>query len=257
MKLLVDIGNQRLKWRLYSDSGTVGGGLFPASGKSLGNDLEQVWGSLPRPESAWASCVAGSEPRERIGRWLRDRWALDPVWVEARRAAGGVRNGYRNPTELGSDRWAVLVGARALAPEKGALVVDCGSAITVDALSAEGNFIGGVIMPGLAMMAASLTRGTGEIFLPETGVEFDDDPPAAIDACGRSTRAAVSNGILCAAVGGIEQALQAQRARLRAAPRYFLTGGDAGRLQGLLNEEFILEPDLVLQGLAVLAESGS
>ena len=259
MILLVDIGNQRLKWRLDDAGQVVAGGAFPVAGEDRENDLEEAlnagWGGLPHPHAAWISCVAGGPVREGVARWLREHRGLEPVWARASRAAAGVANGYREPGALGSDRWAALVGARSLQTERPAVVVDCGTAITVDAMDETGRFLGGVILPGPALMAAALQRGTVEISLPETP-ETEGWMVEEIDPFGRTTRDAVTGGVLCAAAGGIQRALELQAGQLAGEPVRFLTGGDAPRLLGLLAGDFWLAPDLVLDGLAVLAETG-
>jgi type III pantothenate kinase len=154
----------------------------------------------------------------------------------------GVVNGYREPGQLGSDRWAALIAAHRLEPGN-KLVVNVGTALTIDALAGDGRFLGGLIVPGPALMRRSLDRGTAELRLTEG--RFDELP--------RSTPDAITSGAIQAGAGAIAQ-LRDIMARLGLAPgRAILSGGAAGELAPHLPMECSIHENLVLDGLTLIA----
>ena len=150
MNLFVDIGNHRVKWATDRGAGGVCE-LPPAHWRSM-RELE--------PRAVWASCVARAPVADEFGRYARRHWALAPNFVRARRAQCGVINRYADAETLGNDRWAALIGARALCGAQSAIVLDAGTAITIDALDANGVFRGGVILPGWHSMHTALAAHT-------------------------------------------------------------------------------------------------
>jgi type III pantothenate kinase len=172
------------------------------------------------------------------------RWGLVAKVPVVTRRCGDVVCGYVQPDRLGFDRWAALVGAWAREPGCAAVVVDCGSAVTVDALQADGRHLGGIIFPGPAMMMDAFHARTG---LPR------EVAPAPFDLAASSTGQAVASGVRTAVVGGIERALRHWEARLPGASRW-LTGGDAPDLAAELPAGVRLAPYLVLEGLGVMVD---
>ncbi len=244
MNLYIDIGNSRLKWAQGEPSGwTVQSA--PLAGHDPGDLFEILWSTQAPPARLLVSSVARSEWSETLRRWARNRWSCQAEFIQATASAGGVRNCYREPGRLGVDRWAALVGARRLV-EGAAIVVDCGTAVTVDALSAGGEFLGGVIMAGLAMQREGLARGTAGIGAPE-------DRPAGCLA--RDTVSAVAAGTLYGLAGAIDRVIAEQQRALAVSPAILLTGGDAERLLPLLSVTARHVPDLVLRGVHALGEA--
>lgn len=230
--LLVDLGNSRAKWA-WLQQGQVG----PMQAGTLAELLQQ-----PPPAQLWLSSVAASTQLAA----LQQAWPTSICHVaRSEVAAGGVINGYREPQRLGVDRWLALVAARQLcrAPQ---LVVDAGTAITLDLLDEFGQHKGGWIMPGLQLLQQALIGGTAAV--------RPQGRPAA-EAFGRDTAAAVSSGCQQMLLGAVRQA-QADARRLLATsfpPRVLLSGGDGPLLAALLAEPCLLVPDLVLRGLACWA----
>jgi len=242
--LVFDLGNSRWKWAL------AGNGLrAPGRAQDYGDDfarrLDAALATMPRPDRAAAVAVASGAQRATLHAWLAQRWnlALDLFTPEAQ--GHGVTNGYREPARLGADRWAALVAARARARGP-ACVVDAGTAVTIDALDTDGVFRGGVILPGLMLQRAALLQGTSGIAESE-GQERD---PLA-----RSTADAVSAGTLLGLAGAVDRVLDEQALLLGTPPTVFVSGGDAPRLLPLLRHAAIEAPDLVLEGVARMAES--
>jgi type III pantothenate kinase len=152
-----------------------------------------------------------------------------------------VRNGYDRPEQLGADRWAALIGARQL--HAGAcLVVGAGTATTVDLLTADGVFRGGLILPGLALMRSSLAGAAAQ--LAEASGRHSDSP--------RNTDDAIVSGAIEATAGAIERMYR--RIAGQPSPTCLLTGGAAGELEAHLHLPLRRVDDLVLQGLLLVAD---
>ena len=262
MLLLIDIGNTRIKWALLQSDR-----LLPAW--QLMQKLDAGWlasgvvthAALPALAAAWLVAqteaqskvqniaqisqvvianVAGAEVAAQVADLLQRTFLLPAGamhWFAASAAAAGVRNGYRQPTQLGCDRFASLIAARTLFPEQPLLVVTSGTATTIDALSADGTFIGGLILPGLGLMATSLARHTAQ--LPQLGAAFAA-PPFFAD----HTDAAILSGCLTAQIGAIEHAMSQQPTA-----RCILSGGAANFIASGLLRPYHLIDNLVLLGL--------
>jgi type III pantothenate kinase len=156
-----------------------------------------------------------------------------------------VRNGYLQPTQLGSDRWAALVAARHLTGGA-ALAVNAGTAVTIDALTQEGKFLGGLIVPGLDLMAAALARGTAE--LPLAAGVIAQFPGTTADA--------IASGAMQSVCGAIERMERAMAER-GLEPQILLSGGGARIIRSHLGRPARLVPNLVLEGLRVIAAEES
>lgn len=235
MKLLLDAGNTRLKWGLHEEGAWLAQGVLDHDAV---DSLPGTWRDRPPPMQAIGVNVAGSAVAERIasvlGPGLPLRWNLSAA-VQC-----GVRNGYREPSRLGADRWAALIGARHL--HRGAsLVVMAGTATTVDLLAEDGQFLGGVILPGFDLMRRSLARDTAQ--LPFSAGHYAPFP--------RSTEDAIYSGCSDAQAGAIERLF----GRLAGRPDALclLSGGAARVLAGRLDLPVREVDNLVLEGLAQIA----
>lgn len=234
--LLLDAGNTRIKWAFAKD------GAWLAQGAAAVEDepaLRQAFAALPRPARILACNVAGAAVAERL-RAACAAWNCGVEFIAAQAEQCGVRNGYADPGQLGSDRWAALVGAWAEA-RAACLVVNCGTATTIDALSASGEFRGGLILPGLDMMRRSLADGAAQLQLARGN--WDDFP--------RNTADAMYSGALKATIG----AIRLQHALLGQPPaRCVLSGGAAGHIEAHLGLPLMRLDDLVLRGLRVIGQ---
>lgn len=241
MILAIDAGNTRIKWGLFDEHGAlmqqgVADNLDPAA---LSEQLKALHGV----RRAVVSNVAGEGSASRIGMALAGL-NIPTLWIKPQASACGVSNGYQIPETLGTDRWASLVAAWNTyhAP---CLVVNAGTAMTVDALSGQGEFIGGLIVPGLGLMRASLVNNTAAV-APPAG-HWRDFPNSTADA--------VQTGLLAAATGAIRHMAQILELREGRAPVYILSGGDAETLAAALPVPTILNPHLVLHGLLLLEKT--
>ncbi len=260
MKLLVDMGNQRVKWALAEDAAGLGfaargGGAFEFEGAQLGRH----WGGLPAPTSVWAACVASPEARRAVAQYARRAWAVQAVFIVAPRQQAGVRNHYSPSAALGGDRWAALVAAAAMYPRQPSIVVDAGTAVTVDLLDGAGCFRGGVIFPGIATMqaamrvhAAGLGKLSGDAPVAAGRADHSGHGHAQPNPLATDTAAAVASGALLAVAGGVNLCIERQQRALPAVQdwRVLAAGGDGARIAPWLAAEVTLTADLVLRGLA-------
>lgn len=239
MLLAVDAGNTRIKWGLHDGAGWV------AKGSVLTNQalrLAQAWSELAsKPQRAIVSNVAGSEVGEAIAMSLAVLdVSLVPFAPQLEQA--GVVNRYEAPLQLGGDRWAALIAARQRVPGA-CVVVNAGTALVVDALSAAGEFLGGVILPGIDLMVDTLARRI-ESLRVETG---------RYEAFPRNTPDALATGAIDAASGAIEAVARRLEARSPSAPTILLAGGGAARLLPRIVRPVQQVDTLVLDGLVVAA----
>lgn len=247
MLLLIDVGNTRIKWALVDPQQPVtwqASGVVPHAGLAT---LAATWRTCGVTDAVVAH-VAGAALRVQLEALLQDELGVTPHWFVSCADCAGLRNGYRDPVQLGCDRFAAMIGARARYPAQALLVVSCGTATTIDAVSAAGDFIGGMILPGLDMMLTALTRNTAQ--LPP--VVRDAQEVAMPSLFADQTDAAMLSGCLTAQAGAIERALAAH-----AGARCILSGGAASRVAVALSVPVVLIDHLVLHGLQVAHAASS
>lgn len=246
MILLLDAGNTRLKWAPLVD-GRPGPADAAMHRDVPASDWQRALSALGRPARVLVSNVAGPAFGATLHEWSLGAWGIAPEFVATARAAAGVVNAYANPAGLGVDRWLAMIGARNAAHGP-LLVVSVGTALTVDAVDADGRHRGGFIVPGIALMRDALYSRTGGI---ATAAALAD--AAREGMFGVNTAGAVEQGAIVAHAALAERAALELARLAGASPRRFLTGGDADRLRPWLTMPFESVPDLVLQGLAALA----
>ena len=234
MILAVDCGNSRLKWGLHEDGGWRKTGTVPVSELAR---LEKSWKNLAPADKVVVANVAGRSVRKRL-ETIFARRSMVPAWVKAGRRECGVTNGYGQPHQLGADRWAALIGAWSILHGP-CLVVTAGTATTMDVLSGDGRFVGGVIFPGLELMKRSLARDTAG--LPLARGRFSAEPRNPADA--------IETGCLLAQAGAIERAFAA----MEHGAACVLAGGAARRIARHLSIPVRLVENLVLEGLVQIA----
>jgi type III pantothenate kinase len=236
MILCVDSGNTRIKWGLHDGARWIAVG---AAGHEEADRLEREWATLPAPAAVAAANVAGAHAEGRIEAGAA-RWGRSVRWLQAERAACGVRNLYDAPGQLGVDRWAAVVAARALVPGA-CLIVIAGTATTLNLLAADGTFRGGAIIPGVALMKRALAANTAR--LPFAEGRHCDEP--------RNTADAIETGCLEAGAGAIERMLR----RLGPEAACIVSGGFAGALLPLLGAPARYVEHLVLDGVRLLGSA--
>ncbi len=197
--------------------------------------LDDLVARLPGQPTRIIACnVAGETVRRRIGA-LAASLGLPLDWLTSAATACGIRNAYDTPQQLGADRWAALIGARAL--HAGAcVVVMAGTATTIDVLDQAGLFRGGLILPGLALMRSALARNTAD--LPHATGHYRVQPTNTDDA--------IVSGAIHATLGAIER----MRDTLAEDALCLLSGGAAAALSAHVRVPRRLVDNLALEGLA-------
>jgi type III pantothenate kinase len=248
--LVIDIGNTRLKWGLY-DAPRPGATLLAHDAVVL-EEIDQLstttWATLqPGPRRMLGCVVAGQAVRRRVEEQLDEVWSLAPRWVVSQSERCGVVNGYEHPARLGSDRWVALIGARARALATGrgrpALVVMVGTAVTIDAMDADGHFLGGLILPGFGLMLKALESGTAGLKVP-TG---------EVCAFPTNTSDALMSGGTYGIAGAIERMHRHLVQRCGESPVLLMGGGAAVKLAPETDLPFELVDTLIFEGLLALA----
>ena len=233
--IAIDAGNTRIKWGIRDGVAWRAQGAFPTAEIDRLVEIAAAAG-WPAGVPVYACNVAGVEVEQSIDVALSDRFS-PPRWLRPSAEACGVRNRYEKVERLGADRWAALIGARGQVATA-CLVVCAGTATTVDWLDANGVFRGGLILPGVDLMRASLARNTAQLPLGEG--EFRAEP--------RNTLDAIASGCLHAQLGAIERMFVPLASEPGAL--CLLTGGAAPHLAPHLNIPFRLSDNLILDGLA-------
>lgn len=244
MKLFFDVGNSRVKWAAWDGARWVAEGNISSDAEPPVDWLKAV----PKPDEIWLASVSAETRVARLTEASETAFDVTPQRLRTPAAASGVRCAYADPARLGVDRWLAVVAAFV---ETGgpAIVFDCGTAITVDAVRVDGEHLGGLIMPGITLMRRALYGSTANI--PDEGpAEGEGD----VGLLARDTRSAVSGGTLYAAVAFMQHVAAELRGHFGAGTRVLLTGGDAERLRPLLSPDFEWRPRLVLDGMRAMVE---
>jgi type III pantothenate kinase len=264
--LLFDVGNSALKWKLAecptaiaertarSGPDTVRLGAGAALPHSIDGDfavaLAAQLADLPRIDAAFGCNVAGRQVATAVEAAVRHRFGVPVTWFgsQARFDDGDIslRSGYRDPLQLGADRWHAMLAARAAWPEEALVVINAGTATTVDCVSAEGRFVGGVIAPGVQLMLHSLARQTAQLPLAEGRYVAHPD----------NTDDAIATGVIECQLGLIER--RVLRFAGQGHVRVLVDGGHAAALLAGLQFEprrstVDHERDLVLRGVLLRA----
>jgi len=251
MNLLIDIGNSRLKWvvsdpaklSLPIESSRVGVTDAPVDLDALIDAVAQLGVPIT---AVWVSSVGSSELVNAISEKARRHWRCDTSAVDASDTTLGVTNSYADPATMGADRWVALVAARHAVGARSVVVVDAGTAITVDTLNATGQFVGGLILPGAWLARKALLSDTDRI-------HDSEDPQQILDPFGVSTGECVYRGSLFSAIGGVDRAIRAVTTSLGEKPAILVCGGDADMIAMHLDVECERRPWLVLEGLGLIA----
>lgn len=244
MTLVLDLGNSRMKWGLHGPRGWMSAGVTPNT--EIGTLALRDWQNLPRPVRVIGVNVAGEAVRVRVEAQIA-RWRIVPQWLTSTASACGVINGYKVPGQLGPDRWASLVAARqrslaAAASPAAVVVVNAGTAVTIDGLASDGRFLGGVIVPGLRLMLRALAENTAALKMPAGEFrKFPDNTPDAL-----------YSGVVQAVTGAIEQMRYAV-APEGPTPQCYLAGGAAHEIARHLTGPVEVVDNLVLEGVLALA----
>lgn len=247
--LAIDVGNTRLKWALYA--APAPGAAVLAQGVEFLENIEKLgegdWAGLPSPDRMLGCVVAGDAVKRRVQEQM-ELWDVSANWVVSSAAEAGVINGYDYPTRLGPDRWVAMIGARhrmlSMGPSRPMVVVMVGTAVTVEAMDADGRFLGGLILPGHGIMLRALESGTAGLHVPTGDVrEFPTN-----------TSDALTSGGTYAIAGAVECMVRNVRHHCGAEPICIMTGGAGWKMAPSLSVHFELVESLIFDGLLVIAQ---
>jgi type III pantothenate kinase len=262
--LLLDAGNSALKWamaELHASTASGTAALLPVGGalavsasldEALFGELQQ-W-VAPPIAAAFGCSVADAKVQRAAENAIRRLFTVPVTWFapQADFAADDVRlhNGYRTPTQLGADRWHAMLAARAAFPGRALMVVNAGTATTVDCITADGRFVGGVIAPGVRLMFDSLARQTAQLPVADGALVARPD----------NTDDAITSGVLESQIGLIERRVRRFATEIGAPVLVLLDGGNAVALRAHLVFDPALatvrhEQNLVLRGVLIRARA--
>ena len=240
MILAIDAGNSRVKWGWYESEGN-GAGWSGIANVSLiefaasSDHINPFSATHDNPARIIISNVAGEGAHQLLVNWT-SIFDSDPEWLRGERDLCGVRNRYERPELLGPDRWAALIAARALEPDRACLVVNAGTCTTVDMLTAGGEFTGGVILPGIDLMRFVLHEHTGR--LPLQQGSYVQAPRNTVDA--------IESGCRHAQAGAVERMVRTAGGSCTC----LVSGGGGPALIERLDLPCRYVENLVLEGLA-------
>ncbi|RZF27650.1 type III pantothenate kinase [Paraburkholderia sp. UYCP14C] len=267
--LLIDAGNSRIKWALVQPDGTqLASGALAHDDVAVSHGrsgLQPGWADWPTPCGAWLSNVAGAEVAAHIAALVDAHWPQLPLTtIRASAHQCGVTNCYTTPHSLGSDRWAGVIGAHAAFPGEHLLLATFGTATTLEALRADGAFIGGLIAPGWTLMMRSLGEHTAQLpTLDSAHARGLLDPADTADAPRRGpffatdTPRSLSAGCTLAQAGLIERMWRDLQDEWRVPVRLVVSGGAADAVASALKVPHTRHDSLVLSGLALIAAEDS
>ena len=221
----LDIGNTHTKWRCGESHGSLVSPWVP-----------EIAGDVSRVRVA---TVAGS--RRAIAAAIAEKYRLSPEFAESAREQCGVTNAYANPSQLGVDRWLALLAAWNRC-KKACVVVDAGTALTVDVVDPHGKHLGGYIVPGLATMRRTLLDATRDVRVVE------GEMPTATTSLPNNTDDAVKVGVTTMTRGFIAGIVSEYREKWPEDLQVFVTGGEGSTF---VDEAFHGCPNLVLDGIAL------
>ena len=246
--MAIDVGNTRLKWALYETPHPAAALL--AQGAEFLDHIDRLsdtaWARLPAPARMLGCVVAGDAVKRRVEEQM-ELWDAPPQWVVSSAREAGLTNGYDHPTRLGCDRWVAMIGARqrmlAQGPARPLVVVMVGTAVTVEAIDAEGRFLGGLILPGHGIMLRALESGTAGLHVPTGEVRLFPT----------NTSDALTSGGTYAIAGAVERMVQHIIAHCGAEPACMMTGGAGWKMAPSMTRPFELVDNLIFDGLLTIA----
>ncbi|MCK5728419.1 MAG: type III pantothenate kinase [Methylococcales bacterium] len=241
MILLLDIGNSRLKWAQQNNGVISATQALYHQKTSFYEQLKTAWKNVPAPDIVGISSVGADHIKQVIIDVIQVIWGTIKIISAASTSEDfGVKNSYQYPQKLGVDRWLGLI-ASYYSYQQSLWVIDCGTAITMDFIDETGIHKGGVISAGLHLMKTALSNNTQDLALYNKAHHLE---------LAHQTDKAIFSGTLYAITGLINGLLSDYPSD----SILIITGGDADKIADHLSHPVIIEPDLVLQGLALFIQ---
>ena len=255
--LLLDIGNSRMKWNVWQRDAkhfARDTQIVDYKSQAIKQVLDSEWGEIRNViHAVLVANVAGESVAQQVTAWCVEHWGIDPRFITTGATFHSVKNGYRDHRQLGVDRWLAVIAAQQLCPDQDVIVIDCGTATTVDTLDRNGQHYAGPIMPGCHLMQGALLANTAKLDITSGDHE-------SMSAYVENTQNAIVSGANFAASSALNTIVSQIRRRLAdefgdSEAKVIVTGGAAQQLMPLTQiNHFRSEPDLVLIGLRRLAD---
>lgn len=245
MHLLIDAGNSRIKWAKCVEKQLIEQGAIPHQNDALSHLLTFL--SQYTPQRLVIVHVLGKTFEAAVKHYTKVH-SIPLLMVHSHSYAYGIYTHYLQSRRLGADRFVAMAAAYHLNQQSACIVIDCGTAVTVDAINNRGEHIGGMIYPGLHLCGESLTQKAHNL----KSVQSSDK--SLMTPCAKETLQAIQSGCyygLAAAIDGMCQRMEKQ---LSDNVQKILCGGDSTLIYDLLPQyDYQLNPDLVIQGLRLIA----
>lgn len=261
--LLIDAGNSRLKWAsMNDDSASLSSADTNQQAVVYGNktpiecyvDLIEKEGSNHYEQVLLVS-VQGNEFVEQAKN-ITNNAGLDFFNVNSQAQFGSFKNGYTIPEQLGADRFVAMLAAHELytvkKQSKPCIVIDCGTAVTIDAIDANGQHLGGLILPGLQVCSNSLLKNTQQLFTAQAS-----DQKQTLNLLTDNTSDAIISGSFYGLSNAIKGTCLKIEEEIIPQPQdviKIVCGGDARVLLPELPDDYLIYTDLVMQGLKLIAK---
>ena len=250
--LLLDIGNTRIKWGIFDNHNIHMNGAVNVR-EAQQDDFLSLCQSFPSGiEKAVASSVLDSKISLKLEKKFKSFFGFNIEFIEAGKNFHDVLNGYDEPLSLGVDRWVAMIAARTEF-KKDVMLIDMGTAITIDLIDKYGIHQGGKILPGFKLMSEALNKNTSNI---QQIINLHDIEKKDVQFWGKDTRNVIISGIISAISGAIQVSLDKLNNDVEE-PVVIITGGDSEIFKDYLDRAYKFRPNLVLSGLAVLASQNS
>jgi type III pantothenate kinase len=260
MNLEIDMGNTRFKWRLKDGEKIIASGSDDNKNIFDHASFNHVFATIEKyqPSKVGVASVSGA-CKELLNTWCQHKWHIEPQYLTVSEEDLGVINGYIIAEQMGVDRWLAMLAAYSVIGHQACLVVDSGSACTIDMILADGRHLGGYIVPGVQLMRKALFRDTDRVKLDEVSYDSAMSP-------GKTTQQAVSSGLWMMQLGLVNLSLERLLSEGAVKPYVLFTGGNGEQLLNLFNGERLagsqnrlvskveFNSDLVLDGISLLIE---
>ena len=243
MNLLLDFGNHRCKFAMLDKDGVIKYGVQSYPKKNRHLLIESLLHEYKVSNKVIISSVLDEKFKHKLIKLLNSHTINEYYFLDPATNSFGIQLDYLNPGQLGADRLAALIAA----DEKfrgNTCVIDCGTAITIDALSANHVHRGGVIFPGLASMQLSLNV--------DTDIKYHEAEKGNFNIVADTTQDAIYTGCFSAVIGGVQYVVNTMQAHYDSFDQVIITGGDAELMMPMLTQKVAHEPTLVVDGLSVV-----
>lgn len=245
MNLLLDLGNSRCKFAILEKDVIKKYGIQPYHKENRHSVIETLLFENNNLKKAIVCSVLDEKFNHQLLMILNSHKINDCYFLDPATESFGIQLAYLDPSQLGADRLAALIAANEnYSGNK--CIVDCGTAITIDALDVNGMHHGGVILPSLISMQKALSV--------DTNVEYNE-ADGSFNIFANTTQDAIYTGCLSAVIGGIQHVVNSMQAHYDAFDQIIITGGDAEQIMYMLAHKVVHDEKLVLDGLMIVSRN--